>query len=530
LPNSTGVIRGDEIGSPFTSFKLSLDEVAEGLDHLDLSKGPGPDGLPTIFLKKCSSSLALPLTMIFNRSLESGVFPFDWKTSHICPIFKSGNKTEVSNYRGVAILSAIPKLFELLVETRLQFYLKNLFVSQQHGFTKGRSTVTNLMSFCSSIFDRMDKGSEFDVIYTDFSKAFDRVDHDILLDKLRKIDNEYIPTKWIRSYLTNRKQFVKINGVRSETFEINSGVPQGSHLGPFLFCIFINDVTECFNFAKCLVYADDIKIYAEIQHASDALELQYELKKFCQWTLLNKLILNPGKCKFMCFSKKRVGNDRSYLIYDKLLDKVDHFKDLGVIFTPNLSFNKHIDYIINKASSMLAYIKRFSRDFQDPYTIKTLYTCYVRSNLEYASVIWSPYYDIHSNRIERIQKRFLIFAFRQLPSSRQAGDFAREPYINRLKLMNMQPLYKRREIAGTMFVRDLLCSRINCPELLYRCSITIPSRTLRPRFRGLNIPTCKSNFAESEPLVFCLKCFNYHLNLFDYHISRDNFKKILCKL
>lgn len=209
---------------------------------------------------------------------------------------------------------------------------------------------------------------------------------------------------------------------------------------------------------------------------------------------------------------------------------VDQFKDLGVIFSSNLSFNKHIDYVISKANSMLAYIKRNSRDFRDPYTIKTLYTSYVRSNLEYASVIWSPYYAVHSNRIETIQKKFLIFAFRQLPSNRQVGDFAREPYVNRLKLINMQPLDKRRDIAGSMFVRDLLCSRINCAELLNKCCMSTPQRALRPRFRGLSVPYCRTNFAKSEPMIYCLSCFNLYFNYFDFHISRDNFKKFLCKL
>jgi len=386
------------------------------------------------------------------------------KKSFVIPIFKSGRRSDITCYRAIAILSTIPKLFESLVKSRIEFHIKNKLSSRQHGFTKGKSTITNLMVFSSEVFDTVGSCGQVDVVYTDFSKAFDRLDHKILIQKLYDFGADFIPINWIASYLSTRQQCVRVAQACSYVFDLPSGVPQGSHLGPLLFTIFINDVIQCFKFSKCLMYADDLKIYACINSMIDTERLQDELDIFCSWSLRNKLPLNTDKCKVISFCKSRLSCvEAPYVLLDTQISRVSNIRDLGVIFSSNLSFNKHMDYIISKGYSLLGFIKRNGREFSDPFTLKSLYVTYVRSVLEYAAVVWDPFYQKYSDRIESIQKQFMIYALRRLPNLNQG--FVREPYVNRLLLLNLQTLASRRKMACAVFGRDILCSKIDCPEL-----------------------------------------------------------------
>lgn len=512
----------------YNGLQLTKHEILIELFKLDTFKGTGPDGIPSIILKCCALSLAEPLCFMFNMSLQTGIFPDIWKTSFVRPVFKSGNKCDITCYRPINILSVIPKLFELLVKQRLEFVLTNDISPSQHGFVKGKSTITNLMVFSNYLYSILGQRGQVDVIYTDFSKAFDKLDHVLLLEKLDRMNNEFIPISWIASYLTSRTQCVKIEDCISSPYVATSGIPQGSHLGPFLFILFINDIVNCFSFCKCLIYADDVKIYAEVKSISDTTRIQDELNYFHDWTVHNKLMLNTSKCKVMSFCKSRTsGVEVPYILYDETLSRVLIMRDLGVIFSCNLSFNKHIDFIISRANSMMRLIKRHSREFQDPYTLKTLYVTYVRSILEYASIIWQPFYQNHSNRIESIQKQFMLFALRRLTRSYSENRFIREPYENRLKLINLCTLAHRREVANAVFARDIICSRINCPELLSLFNFCVPFRVLRPRFCLLRLPFCGTNFEGFNPVFNVLSSFNDNYDRFDFHMSRELFKRSL---
>ena len=243
------------------SLHFSIEEIEKALSTIKVDTRLDIDGIAPIILQKCSIVFAVPLQIIFNRSLESGEFLSTWKRSIITPIYKSGNRQEVSNYRPICKISTVPKIFEKLVYEKLTTMVKHVISPCQHGFLAGRSTSTNLTIFSNTILNGLEKGFQFDVVYTDFFKAFDRVNHDILLMKLNKIGFHSNLLNWIRTYLKGRIQFVRINNFLSSPINVTSDVPQGSHLGPLFFLLFINDIPNVFLNSRCLMYADDLKIF-----------------------------------------------------------------------------------------------------------------------------------------------------------------------------------------------------------------------------------------------------------------------------
>jgi hypothetical protein len=225
----------------------------------------------------------------------------------------------------------------------------------------------------------------------------------------------------------------------------------------------------------------------------------------------------------MTFCRKRFSCvEVPYVLLDEQISRVSDIRDLGVIFSCNLNFNMHIDYILTNWFALLGFIKRNGREFCDPLTLKSLFICYVRSVLEYASVVWNPLYQAHSARIESIQKQFMIYALRHLPNLNHG--FVREPYVNRLLLLNLQTLANRREITCAMFARVILCSKIDCPELLEKFCVCAPQRILRPRSEFLRIPFSATNLTRMEPLINVFSAFNDNYECFNFNISRELFK------
>ena len=306
------------------SLYIGIDEVLDKLINLDCKKGPGPDDLSAYFLKYCAFALSRPLWLLFNKSLSEGLFPtiLPGKRSYIVPIYKkAGDKGMVINYRPITRISHIPKIFESLVNDYLTFKLKNCITSKQHGFFQGRSITTNLLIYVDFIANSLEKGYVVDSIYTDFSKAFDKVDHVLLLNELSR----YICGSlllWLGSYLSHRVQVVKINNHYSNEIQVRSGVPQGAHLAPLLFNLFINDVVECFQHCHILLYADDLKIYKEIKDQFSVIEMQNDVTRFQKWCKRKKLDLNISKCKYIQFSKGKFQSINFYTMNDTLIENV----------------------------------------------------------------------------------------------------------------------------------------------------------------------------------------------------------------
>ena len=328
----------------------------------------GYDNVSAVFLIECADVLCYPLSSIFNLSIETGEYPSLLKHNNIVPVYKmKGDKSCVVSYRPISIQPVVSKIFERIVNDALRNHLKLLICDEQHGFLPMKSTTTNLLTYSDYITMAFDDSVQVHSVYTDFHKAFDSVSHNLLLHKMSAFFGFHgVELRWFSSYLTDRKQRVVLSGVESDWVSVSSGVPQGSILGPSLFIMFINDLPSSLAHSKCVLYADDAKIFKRISSLSDCLDLQRDLASFSEWCCTWKLSLNLSKCFYMNFSLKRSLNVIfDYSLNGYILPCLSQTKDLGVTFSSNMSFSVHITNIVNKALRMLGFVRRTMRHVND---------------------------------------------------------------------------------------------------------------------------------------------------------------------
>lgn len=499
---------------------ISINEVKvlQLLSDLDTNKGSGCDNVAPFFIVKCAKSISKPLTLIFNMSINEGVFPTIWKKARIVPVHKKGLKSKVENYRPVSILNIFSKIFERIVYDAIYSVIANAVPVEQHGFLKGRSTITNLSIFSNYIISNMEKGRQVDVVYTDFEKAFDRVDHAILIQKLEKLGISGNLLRWTESYLSNRSQMVVVGGYKSNYVTIPSGVPQGSLLGPLLYNSYLYDVYTCIKHSRFLMYADDTKLYTDITNIQDASKLQNDLYNLEEYYQRNRITVNAKKCNIISFGRKRQPIICNYTINNVPLERVSLIRDLGVYLDTKFSLIQHIDMICTKAYKTLGFIMRTCSVFSNSMCIKTVYFAYVRSILEYGCSIWSPNYIIHKQHIESIQKKFISFLCYR----------TRRSYLNYEEGCNgfhLLSLENRRIMLDMMLLYDLMNSRVDCPELVGRVLFLAPRRrTRRPAL--LHAPPHRTNYGLNEPLTRLTRLYNKLFGEIDpFHQSKPTFRK-----
>lgn len=348
----------------------------------------------------------------------------------------------------------------------------------------------------------MDEGEQVDVVYTDYSKAFDRIDHGILINKLNNMGIRGDLLRWFSSYIENRSQAVVLNNYMSSWVSVPSGVPQGSLLGPLLFVIYVNDIDLCLKSSKLLCFADDMKIFAKISSLEDGVALQadlFSLEEYCQ---VNKLDLNPSKCSIITYTRKRAVLATTYTLSGQTLPRCDIIRDLGVHHDNKLIFEAHIDSIVKKAYKLLGFIMRLSKCFKNVKTLKILYCTFVRSQLEYASQIWNPRYSKYIDRIENIQKRFIKFL-----CFHQKVPYHSNDYLGLCKKYHLLPLEYRRKIADCLFLLKILSDNIDSPELLSKFYFNVPDKLLRFN-PPLRVPHTYTNYRQNSYIVRASKQFN----------------------
>ncbi|XP_061379603.1 uncharacterized protein LOC133319395 [Danaus plexippus] len=466
-------------------------DIVKELKSLDIAKGTGPDDIPPLFIKRCAVSLAKPLYVIFNKSLSLGEFPSLWKKARVVPIFKSGDKNDIKNYRPICLLSVFSKIFESFISPLLTWHMKSTMIDNQHGFTKKRSTMSNLAIFVDDISKAMDNSERIDCIYTDLEKAFDLVDHHILLQKLSDYGIDDYLLRWLESYLTGRTSNVVVGGYQSDAFTATSGVPQGSILGPILFGIFVNDIAKCFKHCEFQLYADDLKLYKTINDIKDARNMQMDVDRLGLWCDQNKLKLNHLKCYAITFSRKESNFIFDYNIKENVLKRLHQISDLGVTLDHKLTFIPHIDNIITNAFKVLGFIIRITKEFKKSSTKIALFNSLIRSKLEYCSVVWNPQYQTHRDRIERVQKKFLRHLAYKDKVLRQ-----NDRYEDLLNLYHTPSLCNRRKLIDLCFLHRIVKGDLDSANLLERVGLAIPKYNSRSHIR--NKHTFRERFARTN--------------------------------
>ena len=486
--------------SSFVLLPVDAAEVVSIVSDLQSKWSAGVDCIPTSIMKSSIIYIAEPISKIVNQSFQKGTCPDKLKIAKICPIFKSGEKNIFSNYRPISILPSFSKIFEKAMSNRLMsfFESKNILIDNQFGFRKKRSTYMALLEMYENVSSAIDN-QEFSVgIFIDLSKAFDTINHSILIEKLHYYGIRGTALDWFRSYLQLRSQYVYLNGVQSSMLSVTCGVPQGSILGPLLFILYINDINNCCDNLRLILFADDTnlfysnRVYSELERI-----INTDLDKLSSWFKANKLSLNAVKTNFIVFGHKKIPRDLNLVLDGNVLDRTDCVKFLGIYVDEKLTWNNHLNYISGKISRSLGMISRVCRILPVD-ILKTLYYSMIYPYLLYCCIVWGGACTTSLHKLEVLQNR----AVRLI--TRSPFRASSRPIFKQLNVLRLADI---RQVQIALFMFEIRNSSLPKCCLLY-CSPNLNNYYSMRNVCDFLTPAFRTNIREQSVSVLGPRLWN----------------------
>lgn len=432
------------------------EEIIDTINNLNPNKSSGIYDFPIRIIKSISNLIATSLEIIINDSFTNGSFPEELKIQKIIPLHKGGAKLNIANYRPISLLPIFSKIIERLMLVRLNKFLeknKTIF-EHQYGFQKKKSTTLAILDLVNNIIQSFEEKLYTSVVFLDFAKAFDTVNLDILLDKLSFYGIRGVAHNWFKSFLTNRKQCVSINGNISSTLTVTTGVPQGSVLGPLLFLLYINDIPNSAKPLDFFLFADD----TSLRYSSSSIEdlettLNNELNNINEWLLSNKLSLNVSKSNFVNFYPKQRKMLKSPIlkINNEIIEEKDCTKYLGVLIDKHLTWINQINMIRTKLSKALGIIYKL-KPFVPVPILKLIYNSLFYPYLNHAILIWGNAYTSTLNPLRILQKK----AIRAILD--EDWNSHTPPLFHKLKILMLDDIYK---LQASLFMHDIHNNKLN---------------------------------------------------------------------
>ena len=436
-------------------------KIRDILRNIDCNKAQGPDNIHGVILKTCANSLAQPLSILFKLIYNTGILPAEWKRANVVPVFKKGVKENIENYRPISLTCITSKVMERIMYDELFSRTQHFIDSRQNGFLKNNSCAMNLTTLIESLSTNLLQNLPTDIIYFDFAKAFDTVNHDLILSKLKyqyKIGRTHAKVFQQLPEKPNPNRVV-LDNCTSDIIDVLSGVPQGSILGPLLFVLFINDIFHNIDKNSLIgLYADNTKLSRKIATSTDCDILQHDIDTLNKWCISNKMKFNTDKCKVLTVTKSEPMfiNELpfckySYTLGQKILDYTSCERDLGILINERLDWHEHHDYLLKKGYQMLGMTKRTCHFIFDRGKKRMLYLTLVRSNFEHCSTIWRPVTVVDIRKFEALQKRAIKWI-----NCEEANSYSDEIYAIRCRQVDILPLQLHFELNDLIFFYKII--------------------------------------------------------------------------
>ena len=392
-------------------------EIEKILDQLPNKRSSGYDGVSNVLLKELKTELKCPLAQIFNKSMQTGVFPKSMKHAEVVPLYKAGLKNQTTNYRPISLLLTLSKLLEKVMYNRTYNFLNDSQIySSQYGFRKNHSCDNAISELVGTIVKGWEKKESTLAIFLDLSKAFDTLEHTVLYSKLEKYGIRGSALNWYKSYLSDRSMSVKCKVketgtyCRSDSYNVEYGSLQGSCLGPLLFLIFCNDIYRILEFCNCILFADDTTIYKS--HTNPVYlewSMNEDLKLISDWFKANKLTLNLNKTVCMLFSHKAQKAIKIKINIDNVeIPQVANTKFLGIYIDEKLNWKKHVDHLTRKLKSNTKLLQE-NKKLVSKHVLKILYHSQIFSHLAYGIGIWGNLAaSTDLTKLQKLQNKCII--------------------------------------------------------------------------------------------------------------------------